>query len=354
MEAKKTPAGTWTCCAYYKDANGKVHRPRFTANRKKEAERLAEECSREHANDYVPPKKQRINGKLVKVQQNLTITFADAAERYIKTRENVLAPDTVREYRRSLASGTYDDISDLEIHTITQDDIQIMVNAWAKNKSPKTVRNYHGFLASVFKKYRPEFILATTLPQKQKPVLCTPTDDDVKTLMEHVKDTRMEIPVILAATASLRRSEICALTIDDIGDGWIRVNKALVQDENMNWVVKTTKTEQGSRTTYLPTAVTNRIKQLVQSGRVVEMNPNVISHAFPHVLKQAGLPSFRFHDLRAYYASVLHYLKVPDKYIMEWGGWKDQKTLQESYQRALPDKAPELAQIGIKHFEEML
>ena len=44
MEAKKTKTGKWTCCAYYKDADGIIRRPRFTADRKKDAERMAEAC----------------------------------------------------------------------------------------------------------------------------------------------------------------------------------------------------------------------------------------------------------------------------------------------------------------------
>jgi integrase len=343
MKAKKTATGQWTCQAYYKDAEGKVHRPRFTAARKSDAERMASAFSLEHKDDY----------KLAKTG-NLPITFGEAANRYIRNREAILSPSTVREYYRAL-NRSYESILEVNIHDITRETIQQLVNDWASYLNPKTVRNLHGFLSSVMKAYRPDFILNTTMPQKIKPILYTPADHEVKKLIEFVKETRLEIPVILAALSSLRRSEICALTTDDIGDGWIHVHNALVQDKNKKWVLKTTKTEAGTRITYLPKQATDRIRTLSpDSGRIVAMNPNMITSSFAHVLKRTNLHKFRFHDLRSYYASILHYLQVPDKYIMQWGGWHDEKTLQEHYQRVMQDKIPDMAIIGINHFDRIL
>ena len=76
------------------------------------------------------------------------------------------------------------------------------------------------------------------MPRKIKPDLYTPTDEDVKNLLAHIEGTRMEVPVLLAALASLRRSEICALQAEDICDGYIVVNKAVVRDKDNNWIFK--------------------------------------------------------------------------------------------------------------------
>jgi integrase len=45
------------------------------------------------------------------------------------------------------------------------------------------------------------------------------------------------------------------------------------------------------------------------------MNPDEISHVFPTVLKNAGLPKVRFHDLRHTCASLLLSLGVPAKLV---------------------------------------
>lgn len=341
MKAKKTKTGQWTCCAYYRDAEGKIRRPRFTGERRSDVERAAAAFSLEHKNDY----------KLAQ-EGLLPISFKEAAEKYIKNREAVLSPSTIREYTRSLRS--YDLINGINVYDLTREQIQALVNSWAATLSPKTIRNLHGFLSSVLKAYRPDFIPYSVMPQSIKPNLYTPTDAEIQKLMKAVKGTRLEAPVMLAALSSLRRSEICALTISDIGDGWIRVNKAMVQDKNKKWVIKSTKTEAGTRITYLPKQATDRIKRIANGTRVTDMNPTMITSSFSKVLKKNNIQHFRFHALRSYYASALHALGVPDKYIMEWGGWHDQQTLQDHYQKALPDKVPAFAAKGIEHFGKLL
>ena len=55
---------------------------------------------------------------------------------------------------------------DRNINTLTQEDIDRETTAAAEAHSPKTVRNMHGLLSSVLKKYRPDFILKTELTKK--------------------------------------------------------------------------------------------------------------------------------------------------------------------------------------------
>lgn len=85
-KAKKLPSGAWRCRSYdYTDSDGKIHMASFTAATKKEAEYLAAE--------YAVTKKQK------KLPANLTI--GDAIDKYILSKENVLSPGTIREYRRT-------------------------------------------------------------------------------------------------------------------------------------------------------------------------------------------------------------------------------------------------------------
>ena len=41
VKATKNASGSWSCRAYYKDENGNIHRPVFTASKKSEAEKQA-------------------------------------------------------------------------------------------------------------------------------------------------------------------------------------------------------------------------------------------------------------------------------------------------------------------------
>ena len=346
MEATKTKSGKWTCCAYYKDFNGKIHRPRFTADRKKDAERMAAACSMEHKDDC----KESLHAK----KHKASITFAEAGRQFIDNRCAVLSPATVRGYE-SILRNNVNEILDIQITEINSEIIQKLVNGLSvAGKSPKTVRNVFGFVTAVLRAYCPETSLHIKLPQKRPPDLRVPTEDDLQKLLSAIRGSRMEIPVLLAAASSLRRSEICALDRSDIGDGWIKIDKALVKGPDNQFVIKATKTEAGSRTAYIPAEITDRIKAAVPAGRIVSMTPDMISTEFPRILANLNIPHFRFHDLRAYFAWIMHALNVPDKYVMQLGGWKDKATMQRIYQRTIENKVPSYAQAGVNYFEDMM
>lgn len=343
VKATKNNTGSWSCRVYYKDENGNIHRPVFTAPKKSEAEKQAA-VFLANAKEEVKRKKDNL----------YNITFREAAERYIASRETIVSPATTREYLRALNSYYYDPIKDKLLFDITAEDVQIMVNGWAEHLAPKTVMDKHGFLSAVISTYRKDRFLNTTLPEAAEINLYTPIDKEVEKLIRYVKGTRLEAPVIISAFASLRRSEMCALTVKDIGDGFINVDKAIVLDKNNNWVLKRTKTKKGTRMTPIPKEVSDRLREIAVGDRVVNLNPNQLSSAFSHAVRRSGLQHFRLHALRSYYASVMHALGIPDQYIMKWGGWKDQKTMQKHYQKPLDDHARKMAQKGIKHFEAML
>lgn len=88
--------------------------------------------------------------------------------------------------------------------------------------------------------------------------------------------------------------------------------------------------------------------------RLVSLTPNAISVAFHKAVKSAGLPPFRFHDLRAYSASIRHALGIPTKYIMSDGGWSSPAVLDRVYKRALADKRKEFSKVSNSHFSKLL
>lgn len=77
------------------------------------------------------------------------------------------------------------------------------------------MRNHHGFISAVLGIFNPNLKLTTTLPQKIKKEPYIPTDEEIRKILDCAKDTEYEIPVLLACYG-MRRSEICALTLEDI------------------------------------------------------------------------------------------------------------------------------------------
>lgn len=244
----------------------------------------------------------------------------------------MLSPATVRAYWE-VSKNNLKAVQHIKLRDITQEAVQRAINEESKTHAPKTVRNMHSLLSAALSMFMPNFILRTALPQKEKKQVYIPTDEDIKILLTHIEGSPLEVPVLLAALGSLRRSEIAALTPEDVTDLGVTVNKALVQDTDGNWVLKQPKTAAGYRFSPLPPQVVEKVR-----AGVPTIAPNAITRRFKRALEACGLPHFTFHKLRHYYASVLHSLGVPDKYLMLNGGWESQTVLHNVYQHAMQDR----------------
>ncbi len=318
--AKILPSGQYRCRAYVGTVNGKKIIKSFTAPTKAQAEYLASQ--------YIL--KKPLQGTCD------SMTFGEALEKYISGRESILSPATIRGYRQ-YADHNFDKIKDRLLEDLTQDDIQNFVNdACESGLSSKTVRNIHGLISAVFKKYR-KMHLDTTLPAKVKPDLYIPSDKEVVKVISYVrakKDRDMLIAILLAAYGPMRRSEICALTDADVSGDVIHVNKARVHKHDNTWTIKHyPKTEAGDRFISMPAFVIKELKGI--KGPLVSLTPDLITDYFAQILKRAGVPHFRFHDLRHYSASIQHAIGIPDAYIMQRGGWESDTVLKQIYRHAM-------------------
>lgn len=332
-KAKKLPSGSWRCQVYdYTDDSGKRHYKSFTASTRKEAEYQAAE--------YAMHKKKRTAPE---------ITFREALSNYIEQRTPVLSPASIREYKR--AQKNFSDLDDMLINEITQEKIQTHVNAFTKDHSPKSVRDNHAMISAVMRMYRPDFALNTVLPQKTRPDLYIPSDEDIRRIMAAAADTEMELPILLAAFGPMRRGEICALQYEDISGCRVHVCRNMVQDENRRYVIKQPKSYAGDRYIDFPDFVARKFSG--RSGPVTVLNPTMITSRFNHILIRAGVPHFRFHDLRHYCASILHAVGVPDAYIMERGGWGNDGTLKNVYRHALDDQRAKMTERANSYFDSM-
>lgn len=331
-KAKKLPSGSWRCLVYdCKDDSGKRIYKSFTSDDpspkgKREVELIAAQYAAE---------------KDLRRSMRDRMTLGQAWDKYIADRANILSPATIREYKAT-RKNSFNKLMDVDVFSITQDDIQSEINNMAKGSAPKTVRNKHGLLHSVIKSVRPDFAIHTTLPQKIKPEIYVPTDEQVLSILSGTEaDPDMHIAVMLAAFGPLRRSEICALRSDCINsEGVAHVKQAMVLSEGNKWVIKHPKTYAGDRLIPLPDFVYDEIKDI--EGNIVHLNPNQITGRFETILRDCDLPHFRFHALRHYCASRLHSIGIPDSYIMERGGWENASVLDNIYRHALSDQSVDM------------
>lgn len=256
-------------------------------------------------------------------------TFESYARKYIDSKYNVLSPSTIYCYERQLryCSDTFRKLKLTEIDTFK---IQAEINSYSLTHSPKSVRNLFGFISAVLKVFYPSLIISVTLPQKVRNSPYIPSEDDVKRLLSAAKDSRYELPLYLASLG-LRMSEIIALTDDSYENGILYIKKAKVVNGEGEYVEKTTKTTNSTRSIALPNYVRNLIET---QGINFDFHPNSFSQWLARLQKSLDMPHFSPHKMRHYFASKM--LTLTDaKTVQDLGGWSSDYTMKRIYAHSL-------------------
>lgn len=353
MPKKKTgqlPSGNYQYKLYLgRDSAGKPHYKSFTAPTLRKAQQAAHEWEASH-----------------KVMDPNNPTFSEAAATYIDSRASVLSPRTVAEYQRQLQyiEKHFPSFCKMRMSAIDSDDVQSIVSSLTtkhkenhsvgtltKTITPKTVMNYHGFITSILKSQGVQ-IGSVRLPQRRNVSLNIPENDVVKALLDDIKGTELEIPVLLAAFGPMRRGEICALRMSDIDfdTGTVHVCRSMVLNNDKLWIEKAPKSAAGERFITYPKYVTDKI---LERGYVVKSSPDTITKRFNRTLSRHGFEHFRFHDLRHFAASFQIALGIPPEYIMERGGWSTGYTMAR-YIHALDAQRQQMAEKTNDAFSKLL
>lgn len=279
------------------------------------------------------------------------MTVGDAIDKYIESKDAVLSPSTVIGYKR-LRKNALQDLMGIKLSELTQERVQRAVNAMAKAKTPKYVRNAHGLLTAALAEYAPEFVLRTTLPQKRKMEIEIPSEEELKRIVHAATGTEMELPILLAVWLGLRMSEIRGLTWDCVSDGVLHVKRAIVDGEN-GPAEKGTKTYSGDRRIPLPDYLKGLIeKQERKDDYIIHLSGQAIYKRFSRLCKKVGVNHYRFHDLRHVQASIMLALGVPDKYAMERMGHATNNMLKTVYQHTIKEKQIEVANAVDNYFAQ--
>lgn len=304
----------------YKGDDGRTHTKSFTARSRAEAEAMAAEWQA-HRSQVVD-----------------RVTVAGAVEKYIRMKQAVLSPSTIRSYlgmHRKYLSGPF---GQTQLLDVTNLDIQLWVSQISADASPKTVRNVFGLLSATLSMFMPDFPIRATLPAKIKPDLYCPSTADIKAVLAATDDLQLKVAILLAAVGTMRQGEICALKWDDINGRTLNVRSSMVKDVDGTWSIKAPKTLSSNRSIPMTKEVMQLLHALPKNpdGRVLSYNPQQVGHRFQTAVRHAGVHWFRFHDLRHYSASQMHLSGIPDKYIEARGGWQDgSSVMKRTYQTVI-------------------
>lgn len=262
------------------------------------------------------------------VVSSVKMTFKSACTAYIKSKANVISPTTIRGYN-SILNAISIGFKDTFISEITLPMVQAEINSYSVNRSPKSVYNMSGFIMGVLNYYGID-IKSPRLPQKEKKSPYIPTENEVKAVFDALKGSKYEVPILLCAMG-LRRSEVCALTPEDLNGNVLTINKAKVLNPDKQWVIKATKTTESTRQITLP----DYLVKIINERGFYTGDPGWIRKHLLKVLKDLGIEKFTPHKLRHFYASYLHSLGYSDKQIQAMGGWKTDSVMKTVYQHAM-------------------
>lgn len=293
-KAKKLPSGAYRIRVYSHTENGKKIYESITGYNKADVELKAAE--------FKAIKKRRMR---------LDLTVKDAIDRYISSKEHVLSPSTLREYRR-LQKHNFKEIEHKKIKSISSEDLQRFVNDKAVSLSPKSVRNTYGLLSASIALFQPDIHYRVTLPQKTVFRPESPSDEAVQSLLDNSKGVLHTC--ILLGIRGFRAGEICALKYEDVQNGIAHIHADMVKGPDKKWHYKEVPKNSGSDRFV-------RVPDLGEGdGFIIPWTPAYLTKRFIYLRNSLGV-SVRFHDLRHFFASKAAVLNIPDLYTADMGGW---------------------------------
>ena len=232
--------------------------------------------------------------------------------------------------------------------------------------APATVRKIHSTLHKALSQAVSDGMVPRNAADVKAP---RPTPEEMRPLskaearafLEAARETgdRFEALYVLAIATGLRRGELLGLRWDDVDlkRGTLRVGRALVREGGRH-VLGETKTRRGRRQINLTPRTVNALKthrknQLEEkirrtglyqdhglvfaSGVGTPLNPeNLVKRSFKPLLKKAGLPEIRFHDLRHTCATLLLGRGVHQKFVQELLGHATIAMTLDTYSHYLP------------------
>jgi integrase len=190
----------------------------------------------------------------------------------------------------------------------------------------------------------------------------------VKTLFETVRGDRLEALYVVAVTAGPRQGELLGLKWEDIDldRSLLQVRCTLSGTKGGDPVFSSPKTAKGSRSVKLTAKAVEAIKEhherqqkeqeelvglwqdhgLVFPTRVGTpvSRHNLVARSFKPLLKRAGLPDIRFHDLRHTCATLMLAVGTNPKVVQETLGHANVSVTLDIYSHLLPNMQDEVAE----------
>ena len=248
----------------------------------------------------------------VKVRPSSHQTYRGYIDNHIKPSigkiplEKLTSLELQKLYKKLLTSGRVD---------------RIESKKQSKGLSAKTVRNIHQIISSAMKLAKEQKIIASdptegcALPRLEHREMKTLPVEQLQSFLREAKDSGVFELYYLELATGLRRGELLGLKWEDIDleRGDLRVRRQIARI-NGEVVEAPLKTKNAYRTLPLAADTIDFLKAqrkkagdspwVFPSPTGGPISPDSVLHMLHRVLKRAGLPRVRFHDLRHTFATL--------------------------------------------------
>lgn len=289
------------------------------------------------------------------------ITMDDAVKRYIDSRRHTISPSTISSYDKWYRER-FQTLHSIPISLVTNQILQEAIDQecslttyTGRPIAPKTVINAFGLYRSAILWLRPDFRVDVVLPRTVKTYKDLPSPGDV---ISAVRGTDIELPVLLAMWMSLTESEIRGIKVSSIRGGVLYVEEAVVQIDGMPVHKQAAKAFDRNRKNRIPDYIMKLIEQTdawkTGEGYIETRTGNALYKRFQRVLEKAGIKPMRFHELRHLFASIGLQLGIPEKYLMEKGGWSTPHVMRSVYQHTFTSEMDRMTEMLDSYFQGLL
>jgi integrase len=208
-------------------------------------------------------------------------------------------------------------------------------------------------------------VLAVIRPKSKRKEMKTLSDSQVRTLLSFAEGDRFEVLFWLAVTTGLRQGELLGLKWSDVDWTGRRIGiQRQVQRLRGGLVFSEPKTAAGRRVIALGVLTIEKLRRhqnlqteerqaakhywkendmIFPSSTGTPMDPSNLYHNFKRMLKEAGLPDIRFHDLRHTAATLMLQQGTHPKIVQERLGHSDISMTLNTYSHVLPGMQDEAA-----------